>query len=402
MEPVVYASRIVRLPVLDREGAAVGRVADVVVGAPPAGSPPPVIGFVVAVPGRRIFVSAGRVQTVDAEGLQLRSTDLNLRRFAPRPSEVLVVHDLLDRPVPATSRVVNDVGIVPAHARLRGWDVGVVDLVPAGRRLIRARRRNRRTVPWEEVRELFPGASDTFGHLRDMHPADVAESFRDLAPAQRAAAAQALDDEQLADIMEELPEEVQAELLDRIGLERAADVLEAMEPDDAADLLGELEGPRRGELLAAMEPEEAEPLRRLLRYEEHTAGGLMTPEPIMLPPSATVAEALAILRDPDLTPAIAGQIFVVEPPTETPTGRFLGICHFQRLLREPPSGTLADYVDVQPGPIDPTMPELAVAERLAAYNLLAVPVCDADGHLLGAVTVDDVLDRVLPQGWRER
>ncbi len=401
MTDVVYASRIARLPVLDPDGTPLGRVDDVVVGRPVAGHGPPVIGFVVAVPGRRIFVSAGRVVSLDPDGVRLRSSDLNLRRFRPRPSEVSLLHDLVDRPVPGGSQVVNDVGIRASSGRLRGWEVAIVDLAPPGRRLLRRRRRNRVTEPWERVGALFSVDGDAYGHLRDLHPHDVAERLQDMSTAERNAAAKTLDDDQLADLLEELPEDVQAELLGELGLERAADVLEAMEPDDAADRLGELEGARRGELLAAMEPDEAAPLRRLLRYDERTAGGLMTPEPILLPPSATVAEALALLREPDLTPALAGQVFVVDPPIETPTGRFVGTCHLQRLLREPPGATVGSFAEAEPEPVPAELDEVRVAERLAAYNLLAVPVCDEAGRLLGAVTVDDVLDRVLPEGWRQ-
>jgi len=400
MAAIIYASRIARLGVLDPDGATLGRVDDIIVGAPIGGHRPPVIGFVIAVPGRRIFVSAGRVVSLDPDGLRLRSSDLNLRRFAPRPSDVSLLHDVIDRPVLDGNRLVNDVGIRAASGRLRGWEVDVVDLVSSGRRLLGGRRRDRRTESWEQVRALFAKASDVYGDLRDRHPRDIAEQLQDLPASERTTAAATLDDDQLAEVMEELPEEVQAELLDALGLERAADVLEAMEPDDAADLLGELERGRRGELLAAMEPDEAAPLRRLLRYANNTAGGLMTPEPVLLAPQATVAEALALLREPDLTPALASQLFVVNPPLETPTGTFRGVCHIQRLLREPPSVRVLDCVDSQPEPVAPDLDELQVAERLAAYNLLALPVVDAAGRLVGAVTVDDVLDRVLPEDWR--
>jgi Mg/Co/Ni transporter MgtE len=214
--------------------------------------------------------------------------------------------------------------------------------------------------------------------------------------------AEALDDERLADVLEELPEDEQRKLIESLDLERAADVIEEMELDDAADLLGEFSAAKRDELLAAMEPEDANPLRRLLTYEGHTAGGLMTPEPLMLTPQTTVAEALARIRHPDLPSALAAQVFVVEPPTETPTGRYLGAVAFQRLLREPPGSRIGDCVDDEPRPVAPDLSELEVARRLAAYDAIAVPVCDAAGRLVGAVTVDDVLDRVLPAGWREQ
>ena len=161
-------------------------------------------------------------------------------------------------------------------------------------------------------------------------------------------------------------------------------------------------GEERSRLLAAMDPQEADPVRRLLVYDHHTAGGLMTPEPVIEHPLATVAHALARLREPELPAAIAAQVFVTERPTQPPTGRYLGAVGFQRLLREAPGTQVGRCLDEHPDPIAPDLAEVAVAERLAAYNLLAVPVCDAAGRLLGAVTVDDVLDRTLPAGWRQR
>jgi Mg/Co/Ni transporter MgtE len=126
----------------------------------------------------------------------------------------------------------------------------------------------------------------------------------------------------------------------------------------------------------------------------------MTPEPLALPPEASVAEALARMRNREVPAALASSVFVVQPPTQTPTGPYLGAVSFQRLLREPPAALLGRIVDGRPEPIDPGMQEVQVAERLAAYDLLALPVCDGAGRLVGAVTVDDVLDRTLPVGWR--
>ncbi|HEX2849834.1 MAG TPA: CBS domain-containing protein, partial [Acidimicrobiales bacterium] len=134
----------------------------------------------------------------------------------------------------------------------------------------------------------------------------------------------------------------------------------------------------------------------------NTAGGLMTPEPLILPADATVAEALARMRDSDVPAAIAAHVFVVEAPFVTPTGRYLGPVGFQRLLREAPGTCIADCVDDVPEAIPPETPEAEVARRLAAYDVVSLPVCDAAGRLVGAVTVDDVLDRVLPEGWRQR
>jgi Mg/Co/Ni transporter MgtE len=238
--------------------------------------------------------------------------------------------------------------------------------------------------------------------LREMHPADVADRIAAMPLERRRALAEAMDDERLADLLEELPEDEQRRIIESLDLQRAAHVLEEMEADDAVDLLAEMAAGDREELLGAMEPEEARDLRRLLRYEGDTAGGLMTPDPLIVSGDTTVAEALARLRISEVAAATAAHVFVVDPPTETPTGRYLGNVGFQRLLREPPSSPMSQCVDLEPAPIAPDLPEAEVARRLAAYDAVALPVCDGAGRLLGAVTVDDVLDRVLPEGWRRR
>jgi Mg/Co/Ni transporter MgtE len=173
-----------------------------------------------------------------------------------------------------------------------------------------------------------------------------------------------------------------------------------MEADDAADLLAEFSTTRQAELLGAMDPEEAEPVRRLLTYAPDTAGGLMTPEPIILGPQATVSEALARIRDPDLSVPLACQVFVCQPPLETPTGRYLGVVGVQRLLREAPGKPVARCLDEDWESVDVDVSDREVAERLAAYDVVAIPVIDGAKRLVGAVTIDDALDRVLPPNWR--
>ena len=202
-------------------------------------------------------------------------------------------------------------------------------------------------------------------------------------------------------MLEELPEDDQVGILQGLALTRAADVLEAMQPDDAADLLGELPDDQAAELLELMEPDEAKDVRRLLAYEDNTAGGLMTTEPVILGPETPIAAALAHVRRQDLTPALASMVFVARPPLETPTGRFIGVVHLQRLLREPPHEAIGSIVDTDIESITVDAPLLSVTRNLATYNLLALPVVDAEKRLLGVVSVDDVLDHLLPEDWRE-
>jgi CBS domain-containing protein len=395
---LIYAFRVMRLPMLEVDGAPFGRVADIVLAPTHRGEPPRVLGFVVATERSRIFVNAARLASLDNGGARLRSSTIDLKPFQKRAGELLVGADLLDRRV--GNEVVTDLALRPSANRTWFWEVAAVAL---GRSNPLRRRRTVRVVDWEEVAFLFatsPEAAEV-ASLRDLRPADVAAAIRNLPLHRRKQLAEVMEDERLADLLEELPEAEQLRIVEGLGLERVVSVLEEMAPDDAADLLAEMPGEQRTRILDAMEPEEAADLRRLLTYGEATAGGLMTSEPLVATPTTRVAEALARVRDPDQPVAVAAQVFVCQPPTATPTGTYLGTVGFQRLLREPPSTELGRILDEEP-PIPPDLPDKEVAERLAAYNLLAVPVCDELGRLLGAVTVDDVLDHTLPVGWRQR
>jgi Mg/Co/Ni transporter MgtE len=174
-----------------------------------------------------------------------------------------------------------------------------------------------------------------------------------------------------------------------------------MEPDDAADLLGEMSPDKRERLLTAMQSVQAADLRRLLRYDAATAGGIMTSQPLIFTPEKTVAEVLARVRTPEVPQIIAAQVYVCEPPAETPTGMYLGSVGFQRLLRRPPAVQIGECIQSRVY-IRPDLPERDLAVRLAAYDMVSVAVCDSDGRLLGAATVDDVLDHMLPTDWRRK
>jgi CBS domain-containing protein/sporulation protein YlmC with PRC-barrel domain len=399
---IVYVSRVTRLPLVGADGADVGRVADVVLDL--GGRPPRVNGFVVAVGRRRVFVGGGRVGEIETDGVRLRRGSVNLRQFELRAGERLVMGELIGRRV-RNERVV-DVGITPAPEPF-AWEVATVALGSRGRltgnRGLTGRRRTPEVIDWSEAGELFAddrSIDRQAAALESLHPAEMAAALRGLPLSRRRVLASALEDDRLADVLEELSEDDQVRLVEGLDQERLARVLDEMEADDAADLLGEFSASRQAELLGAMDPDEAEPVRRLLVYQPDTAGGLMTPEPVILAPHATVAEALARIRDPDLPVPLAAQVFVSMPPLETPTGRFQGVVGVQRLLREAPGKPLGRCLDEEWDPISADASEREVAERLAAYDVVALPVTDGAKRLVGAVTIDDVLDRMLPADWR--
>jgi CBS domain-containing protein/sporulation protein YlmC with PRC-barrel domain len=403
----VFIARLAGLLVFDPNGDQVGKVRDVVVALRGESRPPRVLGLVVEVLGRRrIFLPMTRVTSVDS-GQVITTGLVNMRRFQQRSTETLVLAELFDRTV-----TINETGqkgvvfdIAMEQSRTRDWALTRVAVQHGAKRF--GRRGQTQVFEWFEVTgliesEVGQGAAHLLAALDSMRPADLANVMRELSAKRRAEVAAALDDERLADVLEELPEDDQVEILGQLASERAADILEEMSPDDAADLIAELPEDTAEQLLLLMEPDEADDVRRLLSYEEHTAGGLMTTDPVILPPDATVAEALARIRTAELSPSLASTVYVCRPPLETPTGRFLGIGHFQRLLREPPSSLVSGVIDNDIEPLRVDAPLEEVARLLAAYNLVASPVTDDDGHLLGVVTVDDVLDHLLPENWRDR
>jgi CBS domain-containing protein len=394
MSSQIFTSRLRGRALLDNEGLIIGRVADVVILPAVGGEPPRALGLIVTVQRRHIFVNLGRITEISVDGAHLRGGTVDLRRFARRTGEILA-SELQGRHT--DDGMVADVAIAAADPPRSGWEVSAIAL-SNGRGLLR---RGPTVVSWDKFAGLFEAGplAQQLASLREMQPADLAAAVGALPPGKRGQVAAALDDDQLADLLEELPESEQVMLLTGLGLERGADVVEEMQPDDAADLLAEMPAAERERLLAEMESAQAADLRRLLRYDASTAGGLMTSLPLVFTPEQPVAEVLARIRDQGTPAAIASQVYVCEPPAMTPTGRYIGSVGFQALLRQPPSAEVGQCVEASVF-VRPELSERDLAARLAAYNMISVAVCDEDGRLVGAVTVDDVLDHLLPQDWR--
>ena len=401
----VFLARLAGTTVFDPNGDQLGKVRDAVATLRTNNQPPRILGFIVEVPPRKkIFVPITRVTSID-NGHVIITGLLNMRRFEPRTNEISILSEMLDRSVTLIETnekvTVEDIGM--ELSKTGDWFIERVHVMRKGAGF--RRRGASSTVTWAEIsgiaiNETNQGVSNLLNTLANLRAADLASVLHDLTVKRRAEVARALDDERLADVLEEMDEASRVELLAELEGERAADVLEEMDPDDAADLLREVGQERAQALLALMEPEDAEDVQRLMHYEDYSAGGMMTTEPIVLTADSTVAEALSRVRLSEVAPGLASQVFVCRQPIETPTGRLMGIVHIQRLLREPPATLLGGILDSDIAPLSAEATLNEVASYLASYNLLAVPVVDANERLLGAVTVDDVLDHLLPENWR--
>jgi CBS domain-containing protein len=399
-------ARLAGCSVFDPFGDRVGKVRDVLVVYRNTASPR-VVGFVVEVPGkRRVFLSVGRVTSIGS-GQIIATGLINLRRFEQRGGEVRVIAELLGRKVSLRDK--------SGEATIE--DVAIENVGPGEWEVSQLFCRRPKTTPspfgkgatvfvnWSDMAEKTTAgesqsATQLIASYSDLLPADLANAMLDLPEQRMLEVAEELSDERLADVLEEMPENEQVDILNQLDDDRAADVLDQMQPDDAADLIAQLSDERGEALLDLMEPEEAEDVRFLLAYAPDTAGGLMTTEPIIVSSDTTVAEALALIRRHELAPALGAAVCVTLPPYEPPTGRFLGMVHFQRMLRYPPNERLGTLLDQSLEPVGAHTHAAEVARRLASYNLVSVPVVDENHRLVGVVTIDDVLDYLLPDDWR--
>ena len=399
----IFLAKLAGTPVFDPNGDRVGKVRDAVATEPAKSSNPRIIGFVVEVPQRRrILIPATRVTSIEDGGL-ITTGALNIRRYQARHGEIALLEELLDREIQLRNSgeavIVEDLGmeltnigdwrLTLAHIKKRekGW-----------------RRNTFTTVSWSEVEyesRIVAPIINSGDEMNDLTAQEVAAALSELKIEEQTEVAASLDDDKLADVLEEMDDADRVALVTNLEEERIADVLGEMAPDDAADVLKEVGSETAEELLNLMEETDAEDVRPLMTYEDYSAGGMMTTDPVILDADATVADALAAVRRKELAPALAAQVFICRSPLETPTGRLLGIVHVQRLLREPPALKLGLIID-SAATISPDTALNEVVKQLANYNLIAIPVVDENERLLGAVTVDDVLDHLLPENWRNK
>ncbi len=405
---MLYLSQVLGRPILDLDGERVATLKDVIVRLG-EDEHPPVAGFVARYRRRDFFLPRWRIAHFGEDGVGLISDILDLRPFMRREGEVLLARDVLDKQLVDVDgkRVVrvNDVQIIEAanEWRVTGADVGIFGL---WRRLAPSILRSGRPVEvidWADVGYLAIDATvqlkSSRGKLSRLHPVEIARLAEALSYQHGAEIVESLDDETAAETLEEMAAERQAQIIGDMDEERAADILEHMSPDEAADVLGDLPEDKAEDLLNRMEDDEQLEVAELLPYADDTAGGLMTTEFVTLPRELTVGEALARLREMAQTPNMIYYLYVVP---EEDSWQLIGVIALRSLILADSSAPLEKVMRkvLQVAHVDDDAAE--VAQKIAEYNLLALPVVDEAGDILGIVTVDDAIEILLPKGWRQR
>ena len=407
----VMLTQLLRSPVLNPAGAEVGRVEDFIVKLAEGGGYPPITGLKVRVGAQDVFVGIDLVDKLEPGAVRLNTHTIQTQPFQRRPGEVLLAADVLGRHLVdvARGRIVQAHDLVLAHAE-EGWRLLGIDRSPQAmlRRLVPRRGRpdlrRHAILDWRDV-QPFVGHVPTakllmpLQRLRRLHPAQIADIVEGASHAEGEEIIKAVqgDAELTADIFEELDAEHQAEFIKTRSNEEAARVLDKMAPDDAADLLGELEQERRLPVLNLMSPNQQHKMRKLLQYHPTTAGGMMSPDYVWVARGATADMAIEAVRVDDKAPhQLLNTVFVTEED-----GKFVGSVVMADLVRADPAKKVED-MDLTNCTIGAGADFADVTLMMADYNLTALAVTDNAGNLIGAVSVDDLLEALVPEDWRKR
>ncbi|HEY5984383.1 MAG TPA: CBS domain-containing protein [Anaerolineales bacterium] len=412
---MAFLSELKGRPVTDMDGRRIGTLKDVI--ARPLGAfPHPVVNaIVVQTEGGDRAVPYGELAALLTPAILLKRPLKDATPYESHESDIRLVADVLDKQILDTdgARVVrvNDVELmrVNSHVVLTNVDVGILGIL---RRIHLARfgtwaaaRLNRDvaggTISWDFVEPLLHDQSMRLrvpsSKLAELHPSDIAEIISDLSRAEHSQLLHQLDLKQLADTLEEVEPDFQANLLQHFPDEKVADVLEEMAPDEATDLLAELPKDRRQDLLKLMEADEADEVRELLKYDEESAGGLMTTQYISVAPELTAARTIEYLRQVGAEAELIYYVYVVDGEE-----RLVGVFSLSDLILAQPETPITDFMHKRIVSVNLETRQDDVAQIVSKYNLIAVPVVDAERHMHGIVTADDALDKVLPTAWKKR
>lgn len=416
----MYLSDLLGNSIEDEQGQRMGRLRDIVVSVNGA-DPPPVVGIVTQRDSTAMFLAIEHVARFQAGAAIIVVPNPPWQAFQRRARQAMLGGDIMDSQVIDVHETrmvrVNDV-LIDETARnwhVTGIDIGMQTLV---RRLMpRVLRGGHgsgagagadadagRTLSWAGLELLsseMPGSRIEPDHQRlaQLHPADIARVADVLPARQSAELVAALDDAIAADTLEEMIDEKQADVIEMLDIDRAAGILEHMAPDAAADVLAELEPDLVDGVLQRMKPAEAGDVHALLTYPKDTAGGLMTTDLVLAPRELTVGEAPTYLRPQLENPDWVYYVYVVDDMRER---KLAGVFSLRDLLLAEPAQRVDEIMTMAPRHVPPDAPATSVAQMMSEYNLMAMPVTDNDGRLLGIVSVDDALETILPNELRRR
>ncbi len=411
-----YLTELLGKPVLEPDGRKVARVLDAIAA---QGDRLPTLAALYCVnKDNEIWVSVEDAEITD-EGIRLRVSWDAVTEYTPQPTDLRLQRDILDKQIVDVHdyRVVrvNDVRlatcgdrycVVGADASLRAIfrRAGVSKPIEAFAKAIK-KPLHSKLISWDDVETLEPGSAGggriklkiPHEKIARLHPADIADIVEQLTPQQRAEVIEALDVETAADTIEEMEDEEAAAIMSTLEVERAADIVEEMNPDEAADILADLSDYRTEELLDHMEAGEAAEVMELLAYHEDTAGGLMTTEFLAIEESLTAERTIATLRE--LAPR-AESIYYLYVVDED--GRLAGVISLRDLVVAKPETLISEFMVRNVRCVYTTDHADDIAHMISRYNLLALPVVDEDRILRGIITVDDMMERLLPPEKRRR
>lgn len=407
---MVNLSSIVRRPLVDDGGDRIGRIEDLVVRL--GDSPhPPVVGLVVRIGGRDLFVPARKIPSFLGSPVRFQGRRVDLRRFERREGELLLAKDLLAR------HLINLVGgrLIRANdivlAQL-SQQCEVIGIDPGRRPLLRS------LLPWRrgagvsrsgiiDFESIEPFVSHVptaklripYRKLAKLHPAQIADLVEAASHQEGEEIIDSLsgDAELSADVFEELDLEHQVEFLDSKSDLEIARLLDRMAPDDAADLIAELDQDRRLDILSLLPADSQAKVRNLLSYNSDTAGGIMSPDYVAVPMSATVTDALEAVRTSKAPAEALNVVYVTEPD-----GTLTGSAPLATLVRSAGHLSIQDVARSEPTLVRPSWDLNTTARKMSDFNLTVAPVVEkATGQILGVVTIDDLIELLLPHGWRK-
>lgn len=405
----VFISEIIGKLVIDKVGNRVGRVTDVLV--VQQESFPRVCGVEVKRTWETVLISDEHIAMLNKQIVSLNILRDNIQSAHCMGNDIFLKRNLLDRQIVDINGAkvvrINDLKIAQINQeyRLVAVDIGMRGLV---RRLGIERpmkkianwfhkRIPEKLISWDYVDLITTDLSlvklsVSNRKLAELHPYDIAQIVSELSVNERSAIFESLDDETAAEALVEMEAEVQASILDGMSKDRVADILEIMSSDDATDVLNEMPDDKAEELLGLMEREEADDVKELREYEEHEAGSLMTTEFIALANTLTVDTTINKLRE--LAPDAETIYYIYVVDTEE---HLTGVISLRELIIAKPDVILSDIMHTKVMAVQDDAPIEDVISMIRKYDLLAVPVLDSEGRIAGIITVDDVIDAVMPQ-----